>query len=239
MSEYVTTFAVEDGRAPNLGAHLSRMRDGAAISPVRVAQIREELSHFGPGSHRAIITAANGRATLLRRVLHPHEGNILTAMAVRDKRRMPLFKGPDLGWQNQQLLLARRAGAHDALLQADDGAIVSSLRSAILLVQRDTPGTVFYSGHPQTTHSITLEAVLERLSSAGVEVRREVAGFKPALLYASEVWTMNSVFGVRRVDSWMEYKSRRPAQLLDRTHRGAVPTAEAVEAARWEGAEKI
>ncbi len=238
MIEHVTTFAVEGGRVPNLSAHLARIRDGASVSPIRMAQIREELEQPGD-DYRAVITASEGQVNFSRRPLNGHEGNIVNAIPVRDMRQRPMYKGPDMGWLNQQVLLARGSGAHDGLLQAEDGAIVSCLRSAMLVFPPAEPNTVIYSGHPRTTHSVTLEATLDWLISLGLTPRREVRGLTLTELFTSESWTLNSVFGVRRITHWMEYRTKRPAVLLADADRGLIPTAEATEAARWLGAEKI
>ncbi|MDR7328785.1 aminotransferase class IV [Corynebacterium guangdongense] len=239
MSEHVTTFAVEGGRTPNLGAHLARISDGASVSPHRMAQIREELGRLGGDDYRAVITGSEGQATVIRRPLNAHQGNIVAAIPVRDERRRPLVKGPDMGWQNQQVLLARSAGAHDSLLQTDDGAIVSSLRSALLVFPREEPNTVLYSGHPKTTPSVTLEATLDWLRGLGITARRKDEGFSLKEIFSGETWTLNSVFGIRRIDHWMEYRTKRPATLLVDGERGLIPTAEAAEAARWARAEEI
>lgn len=239
MSQHVATFAVRNRRVPNLSALLARIRDGASVSPIQMARIREELGQLGEDDYHAVITASAGQANVLRRPASSQEGNIVTAVPVRDRRRRPTVKGPDLGWQNKQLLLARNTGAHDSLLQAGDGAVVSSLRSALLVFTPGEPDTAFYSGHPNTTYSVTLAATLEWLRERGVEPRRKVEGFGLTEIFTGEAWTLDSVSGIRRIEHWMEYRTKRTSMKLADAERGRIPTAEAAEKARWESAEEI
>lgn len=235
MVEYVTTFAIREGRVPSLSAQLSRLRDGAAIPPDRVADLRSSLHSLSPGAHRLIVQASQGAvSSSIRPLKEPGSTNILDSLPITDARQHPKFKGPDLGWQNRQLAQLRARGADEGLLIEDNGRVVSAVRSSLLVI---SDGEVRVPATPRTTYSVTAAAVLARLAELGVQVHREVEGLTLGQLRTSEVWTINSVAGIQRVTGWLEYGSVLPTRRDVR--RGGVPTASAMEAYRWATAEDI
>lgn len=237
MPEYVTTFAIRDGKAPHFSRQLAWLRDTAALSPHKLTEVRATLRELGADDARPVIRADQGAVSVsIRPLPAPTEAHVLDAEPIVDRRVYPVFAGPDLGWQNRQLARLATRGAVEGLLVDESGAVISAVRSSLLVIR---PGEVLVPSHPRTPQSVTRQAVLALLAELGVTVTARPDGLTLAELRTNETWTVGSVAGVRRVTGWLEYGSVLAAPALADGQRGGVPTAAEVEAHRWAHAEEI
>ena len=237
MPEYVTTFAMREGRAPHFSRQLAWLRDTAALSPQKLTEVRATLQELGADDVRPVIRADQGAVSVSIRSLPAlPESHVLDAEPILDRRTHPVFTGPDLGWQNRQLAQLAKRGAVEGLLVDDSGAVMSAVRSTLMVVR---PGEVLVPAHPRTPQSVTGTAVVDLLAELGVTVTPRPDGLRISELRTHETWTVGSVIGVRRVTGWREYGSVLTAPSLPEDQRGGVPTAEDVEAHRWAHAEEI
>lgn len=237
MPEYVTTFAIRGGRAPHFSRQLAWLRDTAALSPQKLTEVRATLQELGADDVRPVIRADQGAVSVSVRSLPAlPESHVLDAEPILDRRVQPVFTGPDLGWQNRQLAQLAARGAVEGLLVDEAGAVISAVRSGLLVI---LPGEVVVSSHPRTPQSVIRNAVLDLLAERGVTVTERPAGLPLSELRVNETWTVGSVNGVRRVTGWREYGSVLTAPTLPDDQRGGVPTADEVETHRWAHAEEI
>ncbi|HZK32370.1 MAG TPA: aminotransferase class IV [Corynebacterium sp.] len=238
MTEYVTTFAMRAGRVPHFARQLAWLRDTAAVSPMRLAEVRDQLQELGGSREvRPVIRADQGAVSVSIRPLATFgPENVLDADPIPDHRARPVFTGPDLGWQNRQLALLANRELDEGLLVDESGAVISGVRSSIFVIR---PGEVIVPAHPRTTHSVTREAVLALLAERGVTVTARPQGMTIPEVRTNETWTVNAVAGVRQVTGWAEYGSVLTAPTLAEAERSGVPTAAALEVLRWDQAETV
>ncbi len=124
----------------------------------------------------------------------------LTTWTGPDPRRVPRIKGPDL-----EALLAVRAavlprGAGEAVLVSPEGLVCDGSTSAIAWWEEGAL-CVPPAASPRVD-SVTAGILLELAASAGIRVQRVPRS--PGRLASCEVWALNALHGVRRVDAWVD-----------------------------------
>ena len=233
---YISTFMMRDGRAANLDAHVTRLREEAAHNPHAIVQVRERLRTARVGVFRPIIKVGS---TTIDVELHPavvgRDEVTVDAEGILDQRRRPNRKGPDFGWQVRQRNMLRHSGSDAGLLIDARGMVIQGVFSSILFLQ---DGTAHISAHPRATESITLNATLDMLTEAGVSVVEHPEGLTMSQLRGNETWLLNSVEGVRKVTGWLEYGSVLPPRNPHPPRMGA-PTHREINDRMWELAGEV
>lgn len=233
---YASTFLMCDGRVANLDVHLKRLQEETSFDPELVREIRVKLREAGPGVFRPLIRVGKTTATVeLHPSVMPAEEVTVDAEGILDQRRHPTRKGPDFGWQIRHLNMLRHSGSDAGLLIDDRGYVISGVFSAVLFLE---DGTVNISAHPRATDSITLDAVLEMLTEAGLPVVEHPEGFTMPQLRSNETWLLSSVEGVRKVTGWLEYGSVLPQRNANPPRMGA-PTHREINQRLWEQAGEV
>lgn len=220
---HVFNFAVTEGEVIDAPRYVAALR-ALGVTPAKLQQLRIQIASVA-GTRRAVLEVRGGTPSLALRPLAPAPSEITVAAdPVRDERTTPAALGPDLGWQ--QSVLARTP-ANEALLIDAASRTISAIMHPLVVVEA---GRVRISTHPHTTGSIALEGVLDLLAARGVAAHEEARGFDAHELVNREVWVIDPVYGVRLVETWLEYGTRRPARAL--FDRGGVPSHREINEAR-------
>ncbi|MFJ7270857.1 aminotransferase class IV [Streptomyces sp. NPDC099050] len=160
-----------------------------------------------PGGHRLLyrLRPAPALSTTAR----------VWGLAVRDPRRTPRHKGPDLGALAAVRSRAAAAEADEALLVTADGVVLEAANSSVLWWEEDV------LCHPPAElpvlPGVTAALLLERAARTGVSVRP--ARRRLSALAGREVWVANALHGLRPVTAWTG---------------GSLPAGAPVRAAAWQ-----
>ncbi|WP_165858022.1 aminotransferase class IV [Corynebacterium alimapuense] len=233
---YASTFLMRDGRIANLDAHLARLRDETSISTSAIEDIREKLRQAGQGVFRPVVQVVGSTVSIdLHPTVLPPDEAIIDAEGIRDERRQPTRRGPDLGWQMSKLQQIRRRGANGGLLIDDRGFVISGIFSAILCLDHSQ---AHISAHPRASSSVTMDATLEIFEQQGIEPVEHPDGMSMAMLRSTETWLLSSLEGVRKITGWMEYGSvLNPSQ--GGVPRLGAPTHREINDLLWQAAEYV
>ncbi|MCX4783755.1 aminotransferase class IV [Streptomyces sp. NBC_01264] len=143
-----------------------------------------------PGGHRLLyrLRPAPALSTTAR----------VWGLAVRDPRRTPRHKGPDLGALAAVRSRAAAAEADEAILVTADGVLLEAANSSLLWWEEDV------LCHPPAElpvlPGVTAALLLERAARTGVTVRP--ARRRLSALAGREVWVANALHGLRPVTAW-------------------------------------
>ncbi|MGW1774645.1 aminotransferase class IV [Streptomyces sp. NPDC002104] len=160
-----------------------------------------------PGGHRLLyrLRTAPALSTTAR----------VWGLAVRDPRRTPRHKGPDLGALAEVRSRAAAARADEALLVTADGVVLEAANSSLLWWEDDV------LCHPPAElpvlPGVTAALLLERAARTGVTVRP--ARRRLSALAGREVWVANALHGLRPVTAWTG---------------GSLPAGTPLRAAAWQ-----
>jgi branched-subunit amino acid aminotransferase/4-amino-4-deoxychorismate lyase len=145
---------------------------------------------------------AEGPAFLLRvRAAPPLSDTVTVATwAGPDPRRVPSIKGPDL----KALLQARAAtaarGAGEAVLLSPDGFVCDGTTSGVAWWEDET--LCFPPPELERVESVTAACLADLVAGAGLPVAVRMR--QPEDLVGREVWVLNALHGLRRVDAWLD-----------------------------------
>lgn len=143
-----------------------------------------------PGGHRLLYRPrpAPARSTTAR----------VWGLAVRDPRRAPRHKGPDLGALAAVRSRATAEDADEALLVTADGVVLEAANSSLLWWEDDV------LCHPPAElpvlPGVTASLLLDRAARTGVTVRP--VRRRLSALAGREVWVANALHGLRPVTDW-------------------------------------
>ncbi|HEY9416910.1 MAG TPA: aminotransferase class IV [Pseudonocardia sp.] len=225
----VDSFLLENGTVRDLDVHLDRFtRSCLALRLVSdTARLREFLAlardslpvlgRWFPRieAHPAPRTPGTApRLVLWVREAPPVSEQVrLWVPPEPDPRGTPGIKGPDLAVLAGLRDHARRQGADDAILLADDGTVLEAAHSALVWWR----GDVLCHPHHELPllPSVTARRVLELARDRGIALRPEHCPW-PRLLDA-EVWTLNALHGVRPVVGWSHAGREVDGSSLDRS----------------------
>ncbi|WP_151641615.1 hypothetical protein [Corynebacterium sp. 11A] len=187
--------------------------------------IRARLRSAGKGSFFPLIEAERSYWNVRLRPDVPTSDHIcVSTQLLRDQRRAPASYGVDYPWLKHHLDRLQHEGADEGLLSDGHGRVLQGIFATIIVI---TGATAHISTHPSSHASVLREPVLDYLISRGVEVHPHVKGLPPYLLGRGEVWFVDSLSGVRKVEHWMEYGTTRKA----RTHSS--PHIDVADANSW------
>ena len=224
------TFVVQEGTVIDAALYAERLRE-LGVSTANMHSLRVQLADVA-GTRRAVLHITNGVPALALRPLASAPQEIsMSALPIPDERTSPEKVGPDSGWQQTQLA---KIPSNEGLLANEAGNIVSAIMHPLIAIHEDQACAhgmcAYISSHPNTPRSVALDGVVDILRAHGVCVHAQPEGFSLPQLQDSEVWVVDPVYGVRLVDSWVEYGTPRPARLL--FERAGVPSHREVNAAR-------
>ncbi|MGW6685505.1 aminotransferase class IV [Streptomyces sp. NPDC054961] len=160
-----------------------------------------------PGGHRLLLRLrpAPARGTSAR----------VWGLPVRDPRRAPRHKGPDLDALAAVRAQAAAAAADEALLVTADGVVLEAANSSLLWWEGDA--LCHPAAELPVLPGVTASLLLEHAARTGVEVRP--CRRRLSALAGREVWVVNALHGLRPVTAW-------PG--------GSLPAGEPVRAAVWQ-----
>ncbi|MEH0146861.1 hypothetical protein V6D40_04180 [Corynebacterium sp. Q4381] len=226
----VFNFVVAEGRVIDAPRYARALRD-LGVSQKELQRLRIQLADVA-GTRRGVLEITGGTASLALRPLAPAPVEItVAAEPVADERTQPTRTGPDYGWQQSTLAALP---AQEGLLIDAAGSILSAIMHPLAVIER---GAVRVSTHPHSPRSVALASVLDILASRGADIVEEPRGFVVGELRDNEVWVIDPVYGVRLVETWLEYGTPRPARLL--FDRGGLPSHREVNETRKLLAERV
>lgn len=224
------TFVVQEGTVIDAALYAQRLRE-LGVSTADMQSLRVRLADVA-GTRRAILHINNGTPVLVLRPLAPAPQEIImSALPIPDERTVPEKVGPDSGWQQTQLALL--PSDEGLLADAAGNVVCAIMRPLIAIHESEDPAhgiCAYISTHPHTPRSVALDGVVDILRAHGVCVHTLPEGFSLGQLHDSEVWVVDPVYGVRLVESWVEYGTPRSARLL--FERAGVPSHREVNEAR-------
>lgn len=206
----VDSWLLEDGLALGLDLHEQRFR--RSCEELLPSIENEALDKFF-GSVRAMLPRegrwfprvegyaepSSGLALRLRRA-PSYPGPIsLWVPPNPDPREHPAVKGPDLETLAGLREQARSAGADDALLYADGGAVLETAHSALVWWRGQT--LCLPAEDLPVLPSITTTFVMSLAEGLGMDVSREHCSLDE--LFALPAWSVNALHGIRPVSSWI------------------------------------
>lgn len=118
----------------------------------------------------------------------------------RDPRTAPRFKGPDLEAMTRLRTEAQKHGADEAVLLSPDGYVADGATSSIAWWRGDA--LCVPDDDIERVDGVTLKSVVALATALGVDVLYE--SVTPAELDGLEVWSLNSLHGIRIVTSWVD-----------------------------------
>jgi branched-subunit amino acid aminotransferase/4-amino-4-deoxychorismate lyase len=125
---------------------------------------------------------------------------VLATHLGRDPRTAARFKGPDLEAMTRLRTHAQKRGADEAVLLSPDGFVSDGSTSSIAWWRGDA--ICVPAEDIERVDGVTLRSVLGLATALGIDVLYESA--KPAELDGLEVWSLNSLHGIRIVTSWID-----------------------------------
>ncbi|MCI9888228.1 aminotransferase class IV [Micrococcales bacterium 31B] len=197
----VDSWLTEGGHTRGLDLHAERFARGCR----EVGLASDDLDAFLAAVSRALPSAGrhfpriacstSGELSLqVRPAPSPSQRAVLQVR--EDTRQAPHWKGPDIPHLVKLREEAISHGATDAVLVDSDGFVVEAATAAVVWWEG---GTLMSSASTRVMPSVTA-ALLRRLAIAsGVEVATALR--RPEDLVGHEVWCVNSVHPVRRVES--------------------------------------
>lgn len=211
----VDSWLLRDGAVVALDAHRARFlgsvpADEAAAAAdfwdAALAALPRTGTWFPCFELRAVEQAAReapGRRELVLRVRPAPALRETLALATHDgldPRRAPHLKGPDLDRLTAVRTAAQDRGADDAVLLDGTGAVAETA-TANLVWWRGETLVAPEPAIPQLP-GVTRAALRALALAHGVEVRPGRA--TPGDLAGCELWALNSLHGIRRVERWVD-----------------------------------
>jgi branched-subunit amino acid aminotransferase/4-amino-4-deoxychorismate lyase len=218
----VDSFLVEEGSVVDLREHFDRFRSGCAAMGIDkpageidafLAATRHEFAIGGRWFPRLEVYRDAGQplALWMRPAPPPSESVWLWYPPGRDPRRHPTVKGPDIEILAGMRIEAVALGADDAILVSGAGEVVETAHSALLWWRDD----VLCQPDPSipSLPSITSARVVGIARELGYRVCAERCDI--GALRGTEIWTANSLHGVRPVAGMTISRVRTPAGPVD------------------------
>jgi branched-subunit amino acid aminotransferase/4-amino-4-deoxychorismate lyase len=125
---------------------------------------------------------------------------VLATHVGRDPRTAARFKGPDLEAMTRLRTHAQKRGADEAVLLSPDGFVSDGSTSSIAWWRGDA--ICVPAEDIERVDGVTLRSVLGLATALGIDVLYE--SVTPAELDGLEVWSLNSLHGIRIVTSWID-----------------------------------
>ncbi len=195
------SFLVQNGAAVGIQEHAERFISSAAeqglVNSVedfyfRALALIPQSGMFFP---RLDVTE-RGELEILIRKAPPIKERAIVMSAPQDPRTQPGIKGPDIPALNDLRGNAHVAGADEAIILSNKGAIIDGATSAVLW---GMDGEWFI---PSTSlvrvHSTTLQQVQKFMDNPLKE-----ATISPTDLEGQEVYVLNALHGIRAVTQWI------------------------------------
>lgn len=230
-----TSFLMVDGHVRNFTGHMDRLAAAAPITAQFDEPIRAKL-RAAKGQAICAVTVENNHFSVETRPARPIKPTITVDIhGHRDERSQPTVKGVDSAWQDRASATSRRQGADEGLLIDESGKVIGAVNASLFVLQGSM---VFHSTHPRHLPSVLEGPILDYLRLRGASSKARAEGFDINELRAAEVWLIDSLNGIRRVNSWLEYGSALQVSEV-RPVAAFIPTFSEVNAHLWESAEEI
>ena len=208
--EVADSFLVSEGRALAVGVHRSRFVESAVARGY--PDERELDTFFGEALKvmpreadwfpRLEVSSRDGAFRLHFRLRSSPELQQSVVVATHrgpDPRTEPTVKGPDLESMLRLRQEAQRSGAREAVIL--DGGLVSEASTSGLMWWRGDQLMVPPAYLPRIP-SVTARSILTVAAAIGTDVGEEES--TPDDLEGCEVWAVNSLHGIRVVQSWVD-----------------------------------
>ena len=195
----VDSWLVTEGRALAVQAHRERFASAAgqdieAFWDAVIAAIPREGDWFP-----RVESHSNGRLLFRQRTAPERSKSVVvTSFEGGDPRTAPTIKGPDLERMLSIRTSVQPLGAGEAVILTDDGFVVETTTGALLWWR----GEILCGPPFDRIDSVTARAVLTLATALGVESLEEPV--TPAELDGVELWSLNSLQGIRIVTKWID-----------------------------------
>ena len=230
-----TSFLMVDGAVRNLQGHIDRLEKVVPSAHQYRDRIIAQLREVPGRVHAAVTCESNHYHVEIRPAREKKALVTLDTHGHRDERLHPQIKGLDLAWQRKAAANSLIQGADDGLLIDESGNVIMAVNASLVAIQH---ATAFHSTHPRCLPSVLEAPILRYLQEQGCDAKPRPDGFNINDLRAAEVWLIDSLSGIRRVNAWLEYGTKVPVPEI-RPVASFVPTFSEVNDHLWHTAQKV